>query len=655
MILQHNTTDAFYRFPSGALTAGSQVRLRVAVLSSREPETVRLRVWDGKETYYPMRVLGARDGKLFYEVQVEVSEKPCLCWYRFEAVRDGRRCALGAPDDSGCGEGVMDGKTDFQITVYDPEYKTPEWMYDGVMYQIMVDRFYHGKGTDALMHAKKGQHVELHEKWDEMPWLNVSENGDNFATDFFGGNLEGVRQKLPYLKELGVSVIYFNPIFTARTNHKYDTSNYMQVDPMFGDEAKLHQLCEEAKAMGIRVMLDGVFSHVGSDSVYFNRRGTHGEKVGAYRDPDSPYMKWFTFKNWPEDYECWWGFKTLPNVNEMDEDFRKYILNGEDSVVKHWVRQGTSGWRLDVADELPMEFLRELRKEVKSVDKDAAVLGEVWEDASHKVAYGVMRSYVLGDTLDSVMNYPLRDELIAFLMSRKSAGAVARVLTSIMQNYPKPFLYALMNLMGSHDRPRILNVLAGNDGNDIPRDKRAEHKLSQEERMIGVLRQRMMLRMMMSVPGMPCVYYADEAGMEGCADPFCRRTYPWGDEDKQLLTYYRGMIAMRNSNAVLRTGECRFIAPSDSVLGVIRTITGGVDALGRKAKDACAVTLINRSARTANIYLTTEDLMGAQEIISDRDEVHHARAGAFCVTVAGMHGVTYFAQQSEKRLGGEEE
>ena len=648
MILQHNTTDAFYRYPLGALTASSQVRLRVAVLGPGEPDTVELRVWDGKEQHFPMRPLGARDGKRFYEVQVTVSEKPCLYWYRFEGVAgDGKRHVLGAPDDSGCGEGRMGGATDFQITVYDPEYKTPAWMYDGVMYQIMVDRFFHGKGTDALMHAKdETNHPELHENWNEMPSLNVSENGDNFATDFFGGNLEGVRQKLPYLKELGVSVIYFNPIFTARTNHKYDTGDYMQVDPMFGDEKTLSTLCEEAKAMGIRVMLDGVFSHVGSDSVYFNRRGTHGEKVGAFRDPDSPYKKWFTFKNWPDDYECWWGFRTLPNVNEMDEDFRRYILNGKDSVVKHWVRQGTSGWRLDVADELPMDFLRELRREVKSVDEDAAVLGEVWEDASHKISYGVMRSYVLGDTLDSVMNYPLRDALIAFLMGRKNAGVVARDLTALEHNYPKPFLYSLMNLMGSHDRPRILNVLAGNDGSDIPRDKRAEHKLSQEERMVGTLRQRMMLRMMMSVPGMPCVYYADEAGMEGCADPFCRRTYPWGEEDKQLLSYYRGMIAMRNKNQVLRTGECRFIAPCDDVLGVIRTIEGGVDALGRKAEDSCAVTLINRSARTADIYLTKQDLMGAEQIVSDRDETHTARADAFSVKIAGMHGVTYFTQKA---------
>ncbi len=644
MILQHNTTDAFYRTPLGALPTGAQVRMRVAVLSSSEPDSVLMRLWDGEEHYFPMRPLGACAGRQLYEVQVNVSETACLSWYRFEAISGGKRMHIGAPDDSGCGEGAMNAATDFQITVYDAKYKTPDWMHDGVMYQIMVDRFYHGEGTDALMHAKDHLPVELHDRWDEMPFLNVSENGDNFAQDFFGGNLEGVRQKLPYLKSLGVSVIYFNPIFEARTNHKYDTSDYMKVDPMFGDAHKLSELCKEAEDMGIRIMLDGVFSHVGDDSVYFNRRGTYGEDVGAFRNPKSPYYKWFNFKNWPSEYDCWWGFRTLPNVNEMDDDFRRYILNGFDAVVKHWVRRGTSGWRLDVADELPMEFLRELRREVKSVDENAAVLGEVWEDASHKVAYGAMRSYVLGDTLDSVMNYPLRELLIDFLMSRKNACAVVSGLTSIMHNYPKPFLYSLMNLMGSHDRPRIINVLAGNDGNDIPRDQRAAHALSQEERMIGTLRERMMLRMIVSVPGMPCVYYADEAGVEGCADPFCRRTYPWGNEDKQLLSYYRGMIAMRNSNQVLRTGECKFIAPCASILGVIRTIEDGVDALGRQAPSACAITLINRSARAQTVYLTCDEMMGAQELLSDRDEIHVARAGAFSIVVPGMHGTTLFAQ-----------
>ena len=649
MVLEHRSTQTFYRNPTGALTAGAQVRLRVAADGYGKLSSIELRVWDGEEHRFPMRELGVRDGRRYYEVQVTVSQTPCLYWYRFEAELDGERLVLGAPEDGiGCGDGVMGSDNSFQITVYDPAYRTPGWMPDGVMYQIMVDRFHRAEGTEHLFHARDGQNVLLHEDWNEKPFLNIAENGDNFANDFFGGTLEGVRRKLPYLKELGVSVLYFNPIFQARTNHKYDTGDYMRVDPMFGDEEALRRLCREAREMGIRVMLDGVFSHVGDDSVYFNRRGTHGEDVGAYRDPNSPYRKWFTFREWPDDYECWWGFKTLPNVNEMDEDYRRHILNGEDAVVKHWVRCGTSGWRLDVADELPMDFLRELRAEVKSVSEDAAVLGEVWEDASHKVAYEEIRSYVLGDTLDSVMNYPLRDALIEFLLARRTASSVARELTSLAENYPKPFLYSLMNLMGSHDRPRILNVLAGNDGNDRPREERGELTLTQEERMVGTLREGLMLRFIVSVPGMPCVYYADEAGAEGCADPFCRGTYPWGNEDGNVMAMYRRMLAMRRESATLRTGDCRFIAPCDDVLGVIRRISGGKDALGRPAKDGCAVTLINRSAKTQTVYLTAEDLHGELNLVTDDGEELHARAGAYSIVLRGLRGVTCFAQRVEE-------
>lgn len=644
MVLKHHTLNPFDRKPQGAVATGGQVRLRLTVEDEQAPVELFLRVWNGDERRYPMRLLGLKDGRMIYEAQIGVGDKPRLLWYRFECEYKGEHVVLGAPGDhTGCGEGVMGSEESFQLTVYDAAYDTPAWMRDGVMYQIMVDRFCHGEGTDALMHAKDGQNIILHEDWNEMPFLNIAENGDNFANDFFGGNLEGVRQKLPYLKQLGVSVLYFNPIFCARTNHKYDTSDYRRVDPMFGDEQALARLCKEAEALGMRVMLDGVFSHVGDDSLYFNRRGTYGEHVGAYRDPDSPYYKWFTFRHWPDDYECWWGFKTLPNVNEMDEDYRRFILEDDDSVVRHWVRKGTSGWRLDVADELPMPFLRELRRQVKDVSGDAAVLGEVWEDASHKVAYGQMRSYVLGDTLDSVMNYPLRDALIAFLMAQKDAAAVAKELSSLAQNYPKPFLYALMNLMGSHDRPRILNVLAGNDGSDIPRSQRAGHRLSQEERMIGALREQLMLRFVFSVPGMPCIYYGDEAGVEGCADPFCRRTYPWGREDQDMLARYKAMAAMRNGHPVLKTGECAYIAPCSAVLGVIRKNENGKDAFGKKAENACAVTLINRSAREVVVYLTSADVSGAQTLVSDDGQIFTARSGAFSVKIKGLQGMTMFA------------
>ena len=281
--------------------------------------------------------------------------------------------------------------------------------------------------------------------------------------------------------------------------------------------------------------------------------------------------------------------------------------------------------------------------QARPLPPDAAVIGEVWEDASHKVAYGQMRSYVLGDTLDSVMNYPLRDALIAFLMAQKDAAAVAKELSSLAQNYPKPFLYALMNLMGSHDRPRILNVLAGNDGSDIPRSQRADHRLSQEERMIGALREQLMLRFVFSVPGMPCIYYGDEAGVEGCADPFCRRTYPWGREDQDMLARYKAMTAMRNGHPVLKTGECAYIAPCSAVLGVIRKNENGKDAFGKKAENACAVTLINRSAREVVVYLTSADVSCAQTLVSDDGQIFTARSGAFSVKIKGLQGMTMFA------------
>ena len=232
-------------------------------------------------------------------------------------------------------------------------------------------------------------------------------------------------------------------------------------------------------------------------------------------------------------------------------------MNAPDAIIKTWLRAGADGWRLDVADELPMSFLREMRQEVKKTKPDAAILGEVWEDASHKVAYGELRSYVLGDTLDSVMNYPLRDLLISFLLGTQSAEAVAHDLTCMLQNYPVPFLYSLMNLMGSHDRPRILNVLAGRDGNDVPRFERADVVLTQEERMIGSLREHLMFRYIVSMPGMPGIYYADEVGLEGCADPYCRRTYPWGREDLNMLQAYKDLLKMHNTHLVLQTGYCR--------------------------------------------------------------------------------------------------
>ena len=645
MTVYHNSLDPFYRSPFGSLPVNAQVILRLTVGNEHIPNRIDLRLWDGKEHRYPMRSLGTRHGKQIYEVVISTPQTPGLVWYRFELFdEDHSRTVYGAPaDGTGCGTGFIGSEEGFQISVYSADFATPEWMRNGVMYQIMTDRFFHGKGTDALLKAKEDQGVLIHSDWYEMPYLNIGESSDNLANDFFGGNLEGIRQKLPYLQDLGVTVLYLNPIFHARSNHKYDTTDYMHIDPMFGNEPAFKKLCTDALKMGIRIILDGVFSHVGDDSIYFNRRGTHGEAVGATRDPESPYRKWFTFFHWPDDYDCWWGFKTLPNVSELDEDYRRYILNGRDAVVKHWLKAGASGWRLDVADELPMAFLRELRTEVKKTMQDAVIMGEVWEDASHKVAYNEMRSYVTGDTLDSVMNYPIRDALIRFLLGVQGAVSIAHDLSCLAQNYPNPFLYSLMNLMGSHDRPRIINVLAGRDGNDLPRTEREKLKLTQEERMLGILREHLMLRFIMSVPGIPCIYYADETGLDGAADPYCRRTYPWGREDQDLLAYYKKLIWMRKENQVLRTGFHYYFAPCEDVLCVLRCNENGLDAFNNPASPSCMITCINRSSHPIDLFLQCEDVHGATQFRSDSGQLYLLKNGAFSITVPGMMGITLTA------------
>lgn len=625
-----NSRDKHYKDPFGAVPCGAEVRFALADDTYYGCELLVLREFAGTEDTC---ALPPAEGGFAGTYTAPAGGE--LCWYCFRLTDVDGRCVWYGKN------GVQDAPEKaarWQLTVYEPS-PAPDWFGRGVTYQIFPDRFRRVSMPDV---SHMPGHRWLHRGWNEQPVSLPDEHGQITNRDFFGGSLQGITEKLDYLAGLGVTTLYLNPIFEAASNHRYDTGDYRAIDPLLGTEADFRALCTAAHQRGMRVILDGVFNHTGSNSRYFNAEGYYPEP-GAAQSRDSQYYNWYSFHPWPSDYDAWWGVKTLPAVNEAQPAYRDFIFGDQDSVVRHWLRCGADGWRLDVADELPMPFLRELRRQVKDVSKDAAVLGEVWEDASHKVAYGQMRSYVLGDTLDSVMNYPLRDALIAFLMAQKDAAAVAKELSSLAQNYPKPFLYALMNLMGSHDRPRILNVLAGNDGSDIPRSQRADHRLSQEERMIGVLREQLMLRFVFSVPGMPCIYYGDEAGVEGCADPFCRRTYPWGREDQDMLARYKAMAAMRNGHPVLKTGECAYVAPCSAVLGVIRKNENGKDAFGKKAENACAVTLINRSAREVVIYLTSADVSGAQTLVSDDGQIFTARSGAFSVKIKGLQGMTMFA------------
>ena len=362
----------------------------------------------------------------------------------------------------------------------------------------------------------------------------------------------GIEKKLPYLKELRISCLYLNPVFKAYSNHKYDTGDYKTIDPMFGNEKDFIRLCEAAKKLGIRIILDGVFNHTGSDSLYFNKNGTY-DSVGAYQSQQSPYYDWYRFTDFPDKYESWWGIDTLPQIEEKSEAYQDYILRDDDSVVKKWIKNGASGWRLDVVDELPDFFVQILRSEVKKQNPEAVIIGEVWEDASNKVAYGGQRQYFMGSELDSVMNYPLRNAMTDFAKGNIDASEFDRRVMSLKENYPRPAFYAALNFLSTHDIPRILTVLGGYEFND--KDKMSEARLTVWEKENAAKMLKCLIAMQVLFPGVPSIFYGDEAGLEGYADPFCRRCYPWGHEDTDIMEYYKKLIALRNSDEAFRIGE----------------------------------------------------------------------------------------------------
>ena len=602
MFLKHDSRCLEYRDPFGARPAGSSVLLRLR--ASQEIERAWVRAWLGEEEErFPME----RRGR-FFEAKIALPAKPGLFWYFFIAEDVGGRAVYyGNALDTLGGEGHVyaEEPPSFQITLYDPSYETPGWMHGCALYQIFPDRFRSSGKKDAEACLHPGCHY--HGQWDEEPEVRLGEK-DCEAVDFFGGDLRGIIEKLPYLKELGVECVYMNPIFRARSNHKYDTGDYMRVDPSFGTEEDLRELCEKAREMGIRVLLDGVFSHTGSLSRYFDADGSYGG-LGAHAREDSPYASWYTFRHWPDDYECWWGFETLPNLNETAPTCREFFVDGEDSVTAHYLRAGASGWRLDVADELPMEFLRGLRERVKGVNPLGAVLGEVWEDASHKISYGEMRTYCAGDTLDGVMNYPLRDALLDFMTGRCDASALSRLLEAQRENYPPQFLFSCMNLLGSHDKPRAISVLSGEAGLEPPREMRRATRLSPLRYEMGRARYLAALTFVSALPGMPSVYYGDEAGLTGMADPFCRRPYPWGSEDEDLVRAVRRVLVGRKP--VLRAGFSTVAALGDDLVLAARWLDHGRDRFGRPASGpSAALCLLNRSSAGKSVELSPGDVPG---------------------------------------------
>ena len=406
-------------------------------------------------------------------------------------------------------------------------------------------------------------------------------------------NQRAVEEATSWLKRIVVTWIILNPIFESHSNHRYDTANYEKIDPLLGDEEDFRSLCAAAKERNIHVLLDGVFSHTGSDSIYFNREGRYGDG-GAYRSQSSPYYPWYSFRSWPNDYECWWNFITLPNVREENPAYDNYI-NGEDGIIRHWLEAGASGWRLDVADELPDDTLALIRSAVKSVDPDAPVLGEVWEDAVIKESYGGRRNYALGYSLDSVMNYPFRAAALDFIHRRIDAFVLRDFLISQQMNYPAPMYYSLMNLLGTHDTDRIRTALATSTTiRGMSREDQLRLRFDDESLRLALRREKLCAVLQFAIPGVPSIYYGDEQGMCGVGDPFNR--LPFREGEMELHDLYAQLANMRGANPALSTGDAVFMAYNADILLVLRYVRGGVDHFGASAENGAFLAVINRGA-----------------------------------------------------------
>ncbi len=582
-----NSRDSQYRDPVGAVADGTRVHFRVTLPRELTCSAVRLVMEQegGSVQILDMFWCGMNgEYREWWECDF-TPPMPGLYFYHFEARtnRGSMRLSRGFGGDA-----KVSGLDRWQMTVYSKSAETPDWLAGGVMYQVFPDRF----ASSGVPKEHVPVDRTLHENWGEQPEWRPNAQGRITNSDFFGGDLRGIQEKLPYLKSLGVTCIYCNPVFESHSNHRYDTADYSKIDPLLGTEEDFFALCAAAKEQGIRVVIDGVFNHTGSDSVYFNREGRY-PTLGAYNSKESTYYPWYSFRQWPNSYECWWNFDTLPNVNKNDPAYEEYI-NGKEGIVRKWLKAGASGWRLDVVDELSDGFLDSLCAAAREEKGDALVLGEVWEDASNKAAYGVRRRYLLGGQLDTVMNYPFRDAILGFLLGA-DPQEFAETVESVLENYPPHCTRLLMNHIGTHDTERALTILGGEPVGNRGREWQSAQKLSPEQREIGVKRLKLASLIQYLLPGVPCIYYGDEAGAEGYRDPFNRGCYPWGREDTDLINWYTELGKLRGEEKEILSKTCyRTLLADGNLLAFERyvQVPGGEESL---------VVVVNRSNRPQTI------------------------------------------------------
>ena len=526
-----NSCDTYYKRPFGALPAGQTLHLALTIpqeLGYVDPHLVLQKEGPGDvPVFYRMNFDGQTPGVNHFSVDVTIGDVG-LYFYYFDLYTDFRRIYRGR-----MGQGVLswqDGPR-WQLTVCHPDFQTPDGVKGGVFYQIFPDRFCEGVENKHIPFADRFYQADKHAE----PAWEPNETGGLLNNDYFGGDLKGIQSKLPYLRHLGVTYLYLNPIFEV----------------------------------GIRIILDGVFSHTGSDSLYFNKEGRYGSG-GAWRDEHSPYRSWYDFAPWyTGGYRSWWGFETLPEVNEEDPSYVAFIT-GKGGVIDTWLSRGAAGFRLDVADELPDSFIEKIRAAVKAHGEDKLLIGEVWEDATTKHGFGRRRTYLLGKGLDSVMNYPFRNAILDFVRGKPAEDAMDEIL-SICSHYPVPALHTALNFLSTHDVERAMTVIADEPANGRGRAWQSGRSVTGEAYEEGLILLKMAYAILFTLPGVPCVYYGDEIAMQGYRDPFNRGFYLWDSHEERLRPVLSQLAELRRSCDAFREGGIRVLRAEGGILHYQRT------------------------------------------------------------------------------------
>ena len=487
-----------------------------------------------------------------------------------------------------------------QMTICDFKFDEPKSILGSVIYHVFVDRF--NRGSEKCPVSDGARVVEG--EWEVIPEYPEYPGAPLKNNTFYGGTLYGVIEKLDYIASLGTGVIYLSPIFEAASNHKYDTADYMTVDRMFGGEAALEKLILECDKRNIKLVLDGVFNHTGSDSKYFNRYGRYKGK-GAYQSTKSKYYSWYDFQNHPDKYTSWWGIDILPRINPDKKECGEYFI-GKNGVIDKYSKMGIYGFRLDVADELSDDFISKIKSRL-SENGESVLYGEVWEDASNKIAYSTRKKYYLGSELDGVMNYPVRVGIIDYLCG-KGTDKLRYALTDVTANAPDRILHTQMNLLGTHDTQRILTILGGRSSEGKSNAELSVLRMSPDARKKAIRRLMCGYTILATLPGIPAIFYGDEAGLEGYSDPFNRMPYPWGRESSRLLEHYRKLGEIRRKNSVYKKGAFRLLYLTNDLL-----------IFARDGKEYSYVTVVNNTHKDLAVHIETS----SRALISNKKGAEH--------------------------------